>query len=82
MSKATQTTVRGIVTKRSSTQTIRVEIKINKIHPIYKKRYTLRRHFIVHDENESAKVGDEVIITPCRPVSKMKSWTLLEKVDA
>lgn len=82
MTKATQTTVRGTVTKRSSAQTIRVEIKITKTHPIYKKRYTLRRHFIVHDQNDTAKIGDVVIITPCRPISKLKSWTLVKKVDA
>jgi small subunit ribosomal protein S17 len=34
-----------------------------------------------HDENNEAKVGDTVKIIECRPVSKDKTWNLLEIVE-
>lgn len=77
MSESTKVqTVRAIVVKKSSAQTIRVATKTTKVHPIYKKRYTRTRYYMVHDENESAKVGDEVTIVSCRPISKLKHWKL------
>ena len=69
-------TVRGTVVKVSSAQTVRVASKMTKVHPIYKKRYTRTRYFLVHDEQSQAKVGDEVTITPCRPISKNKQWRI------
>ena len=70
-------TVRGTVIARSSAQTVRVTAKMTKVHPIYKKRYTQTRRFLVHDEHDTAKVGDEVTIAACRPISKGKQWRIL-----
>ena len=77
--KQTQKTIQGTVVKLSSNQTIRVATKITKVHPIYRKRYSLLKHFVVHDQDNQAKVGDIVTITMCRPVSKNKRWTVLAK---
>ena len=71
--------IQGTVTKVSSAQTIRVTTKVTKVHPLYRKRYSQLKHFVVHDPKNTAKVGDSVSIVPCRPVSKNKHWTLLEK---
>jgi small subunit ribosomal protein S17 len=62
------------VVKKSSAQTIRVATKITKVHPIYKKRYTLTRHYLVHDEAGTAEVGQEITIVSCKPISKLKHW--------
>jgi len=70
-------TVKGTVVKISSEQTIRVAAKYTKVHPIYKKRYTRTRFFLVHDEANAAKVGDTVTIEACRPISKNKAWRLV-----
>jgi len=35
----------------------------------------------VHDANNECRQGDTVIIQQCRPMSKTKSWTLLEVVE-
>jgi small subunit ribosomal protein S17 len=70
-------TVRGTVVKVSSTQTVRVASKMTKVHPIYKKRYTRTRHFLVHDEAGKAQVGDTVTIAACRPISKSKQWRII-----
>lgn len=74
-----QQTITGTVTKLSSAQTIRVETKVTKTHPLYHKRYTLTRHYLVHDEAGTAAIGDIVTIMPCKPVSKMKHWTIVQK---
>jgi small subunit ribosomal protein S17 len=38
------------------------------------------KKFHAHDEKNEAKVGDQVVITECRPLSKMKRWRLIERV--
>ncbi len=49
--------------------------------PKYKKYRTLTKKYLVHDPGNTAKVGDEVIIVACRPMSKLKRFKLasLEK---
>ena len=68
--------VRGTITKISSINTVRVESKVTKVHPIYRKRYTLTRHYVAHDPKGSAQVGEEVTIVSCRPISKQKHWVI------
>ena len=51
---------------------------------IYKKARRKLTKFVVHDENNSATVGDRVLIEESRPISKTKRWRLvniLDKVD-
>ncbi|MEI8641663.1 30S ribosomal protein S17 [Pseudoalteromonas sp. Hal099] len=36
----------------------------------------------VHDENNTAKAGDVVTIRECAPISKNKSWTLVDVVSS
>ncbi len=79
MSEKQQQIVKGTVVKISSTNTIKVATKLTKVHPIYRKRYSQTKHYTAHDPNGTAKVGDAVTIGVCRPISKLKHWTLLEK---
>jgi small subunit ribosomal protein S17 len=76
MSEQQTQTVRGTVVKKSSAQTIRVAVKFTKIHPIYKKRYSRTRYYLAHDPADTTQVGDEVTLVSCRPISKLKSWTI------
>ncbi|WP_343183485.1 30S ribosomal protein S17 [Buchnera aphidicola] len=46
-------------------------------HPIYKKFIKRRTKFHVHDELNQCSIGDKVFIKECRPISKTKSWTLV-----
>jgi small subunit ribosomal protein S17 len=46
------------------------------MHPKYKKYQVRTKKFLVHDEGNTAKVGDQVSIVACRPISKMKRFTL------
>ena len=75
MSETTQAqTIRGTVVKKSSPQTIRITTKVTKVHPLYKKRYSRNLYYIAHDPSDAVKVGDEVTIVACRPISKIKHW--------
>jgi len=47
-------------------------------HPIYNKIVKRATKFKVHDENNQAKKGDEVIITETRPLSKEKKWRIVK----
>ena len=49
-------------------------------HPLYKRIVTKRKKFYAHDEKGLANVGDVVRIVECRPMSKLKRWTLGEVV--
>jgi small subunit ribosomal protein S17 len=66
----------GIVTSVKMDKTIVVAVDTYKTHPKYKKRYKVTSKFYAHDENNSCQVGQVVTITECRPLSKMKRWTL------
>lgn len=66
--------IQGTVVKRCSTQTIRIETKVTKVHPLYKKRYTRTRHYLAHDPADNTEIGSQVTIIACRPISKSKFW--------
>jgi ribosomal protein L29 len=50
-------------------------------HPTYGKFIRRTTKLLAHDENGTCKEGDLVVITPCRPLSRHKSWRLLEVVS-
>ena len=79
-SKAKTRMLRGVVTSAKMDKTIVVEVKRNFLHPIYKKTVIKKKKFKAHDGRNSAKEGDEVIITNCRPYSKEKRFRLVEVV--
>ena len=58
---------------------VRVDRRLK--HKRLHKYITISSKLMVHDENNSAKVGDKVLIIEGRPISKNKSWSLLEVVN-
>jgi small subunit ribosomal protein S17 len=50
-------------------------------HPLYGKYIRRSSKLHVHDANNECRQGDTVTIQQCRPISKTKSWTLLEVVE-
>jgi small subunit ribosomal protein S17 len=50
-------------------------------HPIYGKFITKTSKLMAHDENNDANIGDTVRIMSTRPLSKNKSWRLVEIVE-
>jgi small subunit ribosomal protein S17 len=61
-------------------KTVAVEIVRLIRHPRYGKYVRRTTKLLAHDENGESHVGDLVTIAPCRPMSKRKSWRLLEVV--
>jgi len=67
----------GLVVSDKSDKTIVVKVESVKIHPKYKKRYTVSRKYKVHDANNKYKIGDKVSFVECRPLSKDKRWRVI-----
>jgi small subunit ribosomal protein S17 len=59
-----------------------VQVERRFTHPVMKKTVRRSKKYHAHDENDSAKIGDIVRIQECRPMSKLKSWEVIEKVNA
>ena len=66
----------GIVTADVQNKTITVAVSRSVTHPVYGKRYTVTKKFAVHDEKNTAHVGDKVEMIETRPISRNKSWKL------
>jgi len=74
-------TLTGRVVSSKMQKTIAVEIERLVRHPAYGKYIRRTTKLLAHDENGACREGDLVTITPCRPVSRHKSWRLLEVVE-
>ncbi|MBV9343935.1 MAG: 30S ribosomal protein S17 [Gammaproteobacteria bacterium] len=71
----------GRVVSTKMQKTIAVEIERLIKHPTYGKYVRRTTKLLAHDEEGAGKEGDLVVITPCRPLSRRKSWRLLEVVE-
>ena len=70
----------GTVVSDKMDKTIAVSVDTFGVHKLYKKRVKKSTKFHVHDENNTAKVGDVVKFMETRPLSKTKSYVLVEVV--
>lgn len=64
--------------KLNTTRTVLV--KMVKMHPLYKKRFIVRKKFYAHDAENSTKIWDVVKIREVKPISRMKRWNIVEIV--
>ncbi|MDP9171377.1 MAG: 30S ribosomal protein S17 [Acidobacteriota bacterium] len=78
--KAHKTEKVGPVVSTKMQKTIVVQVSRRVPHPLYKRIITKHKKFYVHDEENTARVGDIVRIIECRPLSKLKRWKLEEVV--
>ncbi len=69
--------LQGVVVSDKAEQTVIVQIERRVMHPLYKKVIRRSKRFHAHDPQNSHKVGDNVRIRECRPVSKLKRWEVL-----
>jgi small subunit ribosomal protein S17 len=72
--------LQGLVTSNSMDKSISVAIERKVKHPLYDKFIKRTTKLHVHDETNQCSVGDVVSIRECRPISKTKSWTLVDIV--
>ena len=67
----------GTICKATNKKTVVVEVERTFKHPIYKKYIKRSKKYHAHDETDALRVGDKVIIEETRPISKLKTWKVL-----
>ena len=72
-------TGRVVSDRMNKSITVAVERQIK--HPIYGKFITKTTKYMAHDEENTANIGDTVLIMSSRPLSKRKSWRLVEIIE-
>ena len=72
--------IKGKITSDKMDKTVVVEVESFTIHPRYRKRFKMHKKYKAHDEKNEYKTGDEVIIEETRPLSKDKSFRVIEKI--
>lgn len=68
----------GTVVSDKSDKTVTVLVQRRLIHPMYKKFITKSKKYAAHDESNVHRIGDQVRIRECRPVSKNKRWEVVQ----
>jgi small subunit ribosomal protein S17 len=73
--------LQGTVVSDKGDKTVVVLVERQVPHPLYGKIIRRSKKYHAHDEANAAKAGDIVRIEECAPVSRLKTWRLLEKVN-
>ena len=66
--------------KADKTVVVRVERRVK--HPLYGKIIKRSKKYHAHDEANAFNTGEQVRIQECAPLSKLKTWTVLERIGA
>ena len=71
----------GTVVSSNANKTIVVEVTRRVKHKLYKKIISRTKKYHAHDENNNFKTGDSVSIKESRPISKLKSWIVIDNIS-
>ena len=74
--------LQGVVVSDKQDKTVVVKVERRFTHPVLKKTVRKTKNYHAHDENNKAKVGDTVFIEETRPLSKLKTWVLVDQEKA
>ena len=74
--------LQGTVVSDKADKTVVVLVERKVAHPVYGKIIRRTKKYHAHDEANLIKAGDIVRIEECAPISKQKSWRVLDKVGA
>jgi small subunit ribosomal protein S17 len=69
----------GRVTSDKMNKTITVLVNRRIMHPLYKKFIRRSKNYAAHDEANLCQIGDTVRIEECPPISKRKTWMVIER---
>ena len=75
----TKRVLQGYVVSNKNDKTIVVEVKTKFRHPFYGKVISRSKKYHAHDEKNKFKKGDIVKIIESRPISKLKTWEVIDK---
>ena len=66
--------------KGDKTVVVRVERRVK--HPLYGKIIRLSKKYHAHDQDNAYRAGEQVRIEECAPISKLKSWSVIDRIGA
>ena len=69
--------LQGVVVGDKADKTVIVQVERRIQHPLYKKFIRRSKKYMAHDEANVRKIGDQVQIRECRPLSKNKHWEIV-----
>ena len=72
--------LQGVVVSDKNAKTVVVKVERRFTHPVIGKTIRRSKKYHAHNENTEIKEGDVVRIRECRPLSKLKSWEVVERV--
>jgi small subunit ribosomal protein S17 len=72
----------GTVTSDKTDKTVTVLVERKVKHPLYGKIIRRSKKYHAHDESNEYQIGDKVRIEETRPISKTKTWKVLDRVAA
>jgi len=73
--------LQGVVTSDKGDKTVVVKVERRVMHPLFKKVVRKSKKVHAHDEANEYKIGDVVRIEECRPVSKLKTWRVINRAS-
>jgi small subunit ribosomal protein S17 len=73
--------ISGVVISNKMDKTVTVLVERLEKHPLYKKYIRKSTKLHAHDEANDCNEGDTVQIEECRPMSKSKSWRVIQVVS-
>jgi small subunit ribosomal protein S17 len=79
--KKGQRTITGRVISDKMDKTVSVSVERLIKHPKYGKYIRRTTKILAHDASNECKAGDRVVISECRPISKNKSWAVVNVVE-
>ncbi len=71
----------GVVTSDKMDKTVVVRVDTLVQHPVYKKYLKRSEKYKAHDEQNKCAIGDKVVISEARPLSRDKRWRVSEIID-
>lgn len=71
----------GTVLSNKMDKTVTVRVERTVIHPIYKKYIKRQAKYAAHDELNTCSIGDRVLISESRPISKLKRWRVSQIIE-
>ncbi len=72
----------GTVVSDKGDKTIVVRVERRVKHPLYGKIIRLSKKYHAHDEGNAFRLGEQVRIQECAPVSKLKTWEVIDRIGA
>jgi small subunit ribosomal protein S17 len=74
--------LQGTVVSDKNDKTVVVKVERRFTHPVMQKTVRMTKKYKAHDENNTFKVGDTVLIEESKPISKDKRWVVITEQRA